>query len=213
MWPTATLPPRSANSSSPTRPATSNTPATWSPAHRPRTLAVILIDARKGVLTQTRRHSYLAHLLGISSMVLAVNKMDLVNYAQATFDAIVAEYRAFAASIGIHGVTAIPISSLVGDNITCGSANTAWYAGPSLICSPRERRDRRHGRAAAAVSHAGAMGQSSQSGFSRLRRTDFAGMRSTGRRGARAALGQNLHGVANRHARVRISRKRSRANP
>jgi bifunctional enzyme CysN/CysC len=96
-------------------------------------LAVILIDARKGVLTQTRRHSYLTHLLGINSIVLAVNKMDLVNYAQATFEAIVADYRAFADSIGIRDFVAIPISSLVGDNITSASANTAWYAGPSLI--------------------------------------------------------------------------------
>ncbi len=97
------------------------------------TLAVILIDARKGVLTQTRRHSYLTHLLGIQSIVLAVNKMDLVNYAQGTFDAIVADYRAFADSIGIGNFVAIPISSLVGDNITSASGNTAWYSGPSLI--------------------------------------------------------------------------------
>jgi bifunctional enzyme CysN/CysC len=96
-------------------------------------LAVILIDARKGVLTQTRRHSYLTHLLGINRIVLAVNKMDLVNYAQAPFEAIVADYRAFADSIGIREFVAIPISSLVGDNITSASANTAWYAGPSLI--------------------------------------------------------------------------------
>ena len=96
-------------------------------------LAVILVDARKGVLTQTRRHSYLTHLLGIKSVVLAVNKMDLVNYAQATFDAIVADYRAFAGSIGIRDFIAIPISSLAGDNITGASANTNWYGGPSLI--------------------------------------------------------------------------------
>jgi bifunctional enzyme CysN/CysC len=96
-------------------------------------LAVILVDARKGVLTQTRRHSYLTHLLGINSIVLAVNKMDLVNYAQATFDTIVADYRAFADSIGIRDFVAIPISSLVGDNITSASANTPWYAGSSLI--------------------------------------------------------------------------------
>jgi bifunctional enzyme CysN/CysC len=96
-------------------------------------LAVILVDARKGVLTQTRRHSYLTHLLGIKSIVLAVNKMDLVNYAQATFDAIIADYRAFADSIGIRDFIAIPISSLAGDNITSASGNTAWYAGPSLI--------------------------------------------------------------------------------
>jgi bifunctional enzyme CysN/CysC len=96
-------------------------------------LAVILVDARKGVLTQTRRHSYLTHLLGIKSIVLAVNKMDLVNYAQATFDSIVAEYRVFADSIGIRDFLAIPISSLAGDNITAASSNTNWYEGPSLI--------------------------------------------------------------------------------
>jgi bifunctional enzyme CysN/CysC len=96
-------------------------------------LAVILIDARKGVLTQTRRHSYLTHLLGIKNIVLAVNKMDLVNYAKSAFDAIVADYRVFADSIGIRDFIAIPISSLAGDNITAASGNTPWYAGPSLI--------------------------------------------------------------------------------
>jgi bifunctional enzyme CysN/CysC len=96
-------------------------------------LAIILVDARKGVLTQTRRHSYLIQLLGIKSIVLAVNKMDLVNYAQATFASIVADYRVFAHSIGIENFIAIPISSLAGDNITGASANTPWYAGPSLI--------------------------------------------------------------------------------
>jgi bifunctional enzyme CysN/CysC len=96
-------------------------------------LAVILIDARKGVLTQTRRHSYLTHLLGIKNIVLAVNKMDLVNYAKSAFDTIVADYRVFADSIGIRDFIAIPISSLVGDNITAASGNTPWYTGPSLI--------------------------------------------------------------------------------
>ena len=96
-------------------------------------LAVILVDARKGVLTQTRRHSYLAHLLGIKSIALAVNKMDLVAYSQTTFDTIGAEYRAFADSIGIENVTAIPISSLAGDNITSASKNTGWYRGPTLL--------------------------------------------------------------------------------
>jgi bifunctional enzyme CysN/CysC len=96
-------------------------------------LAVILIDARKGVLQQTRRHSYLVHLLGIRHVVLAVNKMDLVGYDQATFDTIVADYRTFAANIGITGFTAIPISGFKGDNITALSANTPWYSGPALI--------------------------------------------------------------------------------
>ena len=96
-------------------------------------LAVILIDARKGVLTQTRRHSYLAHLIGIRNIVLAVNKLDLVGYDQARFDEIVADYTAFAESIGITGFTAIPISGFKGDNITTLSANTPWYQGPTLM--------------------------------------------------------------------------------
>jgi bifunctional enzyme CysN/CysC len=96
-------------------------------------LAVILIDARKGVLTQTRRHSYLAHLIGIRHIVLAVNKMDLVGYDKATFEAIVADYRAFAGSIGIDDVVALPISGFKGDNITSLSPHTPWYSGPTLI--------------------------------------------------------------------------------
>ena len=90
-------------------------------------LAVILIDARKGILTQTRRHSYLAHLIGIRNIVLAVNKMDLVGYDQAVFDKIVADYAEFAQSIGISAFTPIPISGLKGDNITARSDNTPWY--------------------------------------------------------------------------------------
>jgi bifunctional enzyme CysN/CysC len=96
-------------------------------------LAVILIDARKGVLTQTRRHSYLAHLIGIRHIVLAVNKMDLVGYDQASYDAIVADYADFATSIGIEQFSAIPISGFKGDNVTALSGNTPWYAGPTLI--------------------------------------------------------------------------------
>ncbi len=97
-------------------------------------LAVILIDARKGVLTQTRRHSYLCHLIGIKNIVLAVNKMDLIDYDQASYDAIVEDYRTFATSIGIGQFQAMPISGFKGDNITAApSAKTPWYDGPSLI--------------------------------------------------------------------------------
>jgi bifunctional enzyme CysN/CysC len=96
-------------------------------------LAVILIDARKGVLVQTRRHSYLCHLIGIRNIVLAVNKMDLVDYDQATYDAIVADYAEFAKGIGIESFTALPISGFKGDNITALSANTPWYKGPTLV--------------------------------------------------------------------------------
>ena len=96
-------------------------------------LAVILIDARKGVLVQTRRHSYLAKLLGIRNVVLAVNKMDLIDYDQAHYDAIVADYTEFAASIGISEFTPMPISGFKGDNITDTSANTPWYTGLPLM--------------------------------------------------------------------------------
>ena len=96
-------------------------------------LAVILIDARKGVLTQTRRHSYLAHLVGISKIVLAVTKMDLIGYDQVRYDDIVADYRTFAASIGIADFIAIPVSGLRGDNIISASAETPWYDGPPLM--------------------------------------------------------------------------------
>ncbi|HMA50039.1 MAG TPA: sulfate adenylyltransferase subunit CysN [Magnetospirillaceae bacterium] len=96
-------------------------------------LAVILIDARKGVLTQTRRHSYLAHLLGIKNLVLAVNKMDLVGYDQASYQAIVDDYTAFATSIGIAQFTPMPISGYQGDNVTTLSAHMPWYQGPTLI--------------------------------------------------------------------------------
>lgn len=96
-------------------------------------LAVILIDARKGVLTQTRRHSFLAHLIGIKHIVLAVNKMDLVDYDKTIFDRITLAYRAFASEIGITNFTAIPISGFKGDNITALSDNTPWFKGPALI--------------------------------------------------------------------------------
>ncbi|WP_260922803.1 sulfate adenylyltransferase subunit CysN [Novosphingobium sp. 9] len=94
-------------------------------------LAVILIDARKGVLVQTRRHSYLCHLLGVKNIVLAVNKMDLVDYSQDVFDRIVADYGEFAKSIGIESFTALPISGFKGDNVTTLSPGTPWYAKPA----------------------------------------------------------------------------------
>jgi bifunctional enzyme CysN/CysC len=94
---------------------------------------VLLVDARKGVLTQTRRHSYLAKLVGIRRFVLAVNKMDLVDYDQGAFDAICADYRDFAGRIGIDDWLAIPVSGLDGDNVTGRSEATPWYNGPSLL--------------------------------------------------------------------------------
>jgi bifunctional enzyme CysN/CysC len=96
-------------------------------------LAVLLVDARKGVLTQTRRHSYLAKLVGIRRFVLAVNKMDLVDYDRDVFDGIAADYREFAAKIGIVDWVAVPVSGLKGDNVTGPSDAMAWYRGPSLL--------------------------------------------------------------------------------
>ena len=96
-------------------------------------VAVILIDARKGVLTQTRRHSYLVSLLGIRKVVLAVNKLDMVGYSKDVFDRIEQEYRDFARQIGLGDVVCIPLSALKGDNVTAASANTHWYHGPTLM--------------------------------------------------------------------------------
>jgi bifunctional enzyme CysN/CysC len=95
--------------------------------------AVLLVDARKGLLTQTRRHSYLVSLIGVRHVVLAVNKMDLVDYAEKRFREIEAQYRAFAKQIGLEDVTCIPVSALKGDNILAPSANMPWYRGAVLM--------------------------------------------------------------------------------
>ena len=101
-------------------------------------LAVILIDARQGVLTQTRRHSYLVNLLGIKNVVLAVNKMDLVDYSAERFYEIVSDYSHFAKQIGMDSFLPIPISGLKGDNIVTHSENMPWYQGPSLLAHLEE---------------------------------------------------------------------------
>ena len=96
-------------------------------------VAVVLVDARKGVLTQTRRHTYLVSLLGIRRAVLAVNKMDLVDHARAVFDRIEGEYQEFCARIGLPEVTCIPISAATGANVVSRSASMPWYTGPALL--------------------------------------------------------------------------------
>jgi len=96
-------------------------------------VAVILVDARKGLLTQTRRHSFLVSLVGIRHVVLAINKMDLVGFDQQTFEAIRQEYQQFAAPLGFESITAIPLSALNGDNMIDASANTPWYTGATLM--------------------------------------------------------------------------------
>jgi bifunctional enzyme CysN/CysC len=96
-------------------------------------LAVILVDARNGVLTQTRRHSYIVSLFGIRQAILAVNKLDVMGYDQAVFDRIVADYVAFASELGIEDVRCVPISALVGDNVFARSDAMPWYDGPTLM--------------------------------------------------------------------------------
>lgn len=97
-------------------------------------LAILLVDARKGVIVQTRRHAYLAHLIGVKNIVLAVNKMDLIDYDQDRYNAICDDFRAFVREAGIsENFTSIPISGLAGDNITSRSANTPWYGGTTLM--------------------------------------------------------------------------------
>ena len=96
-------------------------------------VAVILVDARKGVVTQTRRHSYLVSLLGIRRVAVAINKLDLVDFSGEVFGEIAADYRAFASDVGLDDVTFIPISALLGDNVTVASSNTPFYDGPTLI--------------------------------------------------------------------------------
>lgn len=96
-------------------------------------LAVILVDARKGILTQTRRHSYLVSLLGIRHVVVAVNKMDLVEYSRDRFAEIEDEYRTFADKIGLRDIVTVPVSALRGDNIVAPSSHMPWYRGPSLL--------------------------------------------------------------------------------
>ena len=96
-------------------------------------LAILLVDARKGLLTQTRRHSFICSLLGVRSVVLAVNKMDLVDFDRSVFERIEADYRAFAADLPLSSITAVPISARGGDNVWERSSSTPWYAGPTLI--------------------------------------------------------------------------------
>jgi bifunctional enzyme CysN/CysC len=96
-------------------------------------LAIILVDARKGVLLQTRRHSFICALLGIRHVVLAVNKIDLVDYGKAAFERIVADYEAFASALGFLSAVPIPLSARLGDNVIARSANTSWYDGPCLL--------------------------------------------------------------------------------
>jgi len=96
-------------------------------------LAVLLIDARHGLLTQTRRHSYIVSMLGVRNLVLAINKMDLVDYSEEVYNSIIEEYKVFAEALDVETIQAIPVSALRGDNVTEAGPNTPWYSGPTLM--------------------------------------------------------------------------------
>ena len=96
-------------------------------------LAIVLVDARHGLLEQSRRHAFLASLLGIRHIVLAVNKMDLIDWDREQFEKIRDDFHEFAARLDVHDVTTIPLSALQGDNVVTKSDNTPWYDGPSLL--------------------------------------------------------------------------------
>ena len=130
-------------------------------------LAIVLVDARKGLLTQTHRHSIIVSLLGVRHVVLAVNKIDLVGYDERIFRDIVIAYRKFAEPLGFRSLLAIPISARFGDNVSSRSARTPWYQGAHLL-EHLERIEVEEDRRAAPVSSACSMDQSSASRFSRL---------------------------------------------
>ena len=96
-------------------------------------LAVLLIDARHGLLTQTRQHSFIVSMLGVRKLVLAVNKMDLVDYSEQVYEDILAEYKTFSEALDVDTITAIPVSALKGDNVTEAGENMPWYTGPTLL--------------------------------------------------------------------------------
>ena len=151
-------------------------------------LAVILIDARKGVLTQTRRHSYLAHLIGIRNLVLAVNKMDLIGYDRTRYEGILADYSAFAESIGIEAFTAMPISGFMGRQHNQPLGEHALVRRPHPDGASGERRAGRDQRPVETFPDAGAVGQPPDPRLPRLLRPHRVGTGQTRRRRAGVAL-------------------------
>ncbi len=168
-------------------------------------LAVILIDARKGVLTQTRRHSYLAALLGIRRIVVAVNKMDLVDYSAEVFAKIERDYREFARQIKIDSIICIPVSAVAGDNVTSRSARTPWYLRMRASGAPGNRRRGGPG-AKRRLPHAGAMGQSPESRVPGVCRAHRQRNRAPRRLAASAALRAHDDRGKGFHRRWRVAR-------
>ena len=168
--------------------------------------AVILLDARKGVLTQTRRHSWLVALLGIRHVVLAVNKMDLVDFAEERFREIEGEYAAVAQQIELPDVQLHPGLGAGGRQRRRGERQHALVRRPDAARLPRERRGRPRAHGGRAVPHAGAAREPAELGLPRLRRHDRRRRRAAGRRDPRAPARHAQHGRADRHLRRRPRR-------
>ncbi len=162
-------------------------------------LAIILVDARKGILTQSRRHAYIAALLGIPRVVAAINKMDLVDYSEAVFPPVDDDFAALAARVGLRSFDAIPVSALEGDNVVHRSEQMPWYGGPALleyletVESPVPT--------VARLPVAGSAGDSARPELSRLRRTDCRRDSSTRRPHRCAASGRTQPRREHRHLR------------
>ena len=172
-------------------------------------LAILLVDASKGLLTQTRRHAVIVSLLGIRNVVLAVNKMDLVGFDEGVYRAIVAAFRDFAAPLSIEDVTAIPMSARAGDNVTTRSERTPWYAGPTLL-EHLESVTTETARADRSVPPAGAVGLPPEPAFSRLCRHGRIGPDQRRRQGGRGGFGTAEPGEGDPRRRPRSGRRRCR---
>ena len=167
-------------------------------------LAVILIDARKGVLTQTRRHAYIASLLGIRHVVVAVNKIDLVEFSQSIFDSIVDDFDTFAEPLGFATCVPIPISARFGHNVYPLSEQMPWYTGPALMRPPGDGGcGDRAGRQA--VPHAGAVGQPPQPRLPGLLRHHLQRSNPRGRSRRGGPVGPDQHGSPHRHQSRRLA--------
>ena len=168
-------------------------------------LAIILIDARNGVVTQSKRHGFLASLLQIPHILVTVNKMDLVDYDERVYERIVAEYTEFATKLSVQDMTFIPISALNGDNVVHKSEKMPWYDGPTPAAPPGERQHRRHPQPGR-LPLPGADGRAPAPGLPRLCRPDRVGHALARRGGRRAALRPHQPSTLHPHLRRRTGR-------
>ena len=201
---------RGARSSSPTAPGHEQYTRNMATGASTADLAVLLVDARKGVLAQTRRHSLICSLLGIRHIVLAVNKLDLVGFDRAVFDRIAGDYAAFAADSASASVVTIPLSARHGDNVTERSAQHALVRGPAAARIPRERRDRRDRAADAPFRFPVQWVNRPNQRLSRVCRHGRGGLGGAGRPGRGDGLGAVVAGQGDRDLRRRPAARRGR---